>query len=92
MQLTLAFLEALPTQPMLSNQLDAEARRGKHRVAILAALAQFDAQHHAFGIDIGDLRCGDLRDAQAGAIGDTERRLVFDAWCRLQKTRNLLGA
>ena len=26
MQLTLAFLEALPTQPTLSNQLDAEAR------------------------------------------------------------------
>src|SRR5215470_10748985 len=31
-------------------------RRGKHRIAILATLALLDAQHHAFGIDIGDLQ------------------------------------
>jgi len=36
MQLTLAFLEALPTQPMLSNQLDAEARI--EAVSILARI------------------------------------------------------
>src|SRR5215471_1220932 len=28
-------------------------RRGKHRIAILATLALFDAQQHALGIDIG---------------------------------------
>jgi len=67
-------------------------RRGKHRIAILATLALFDPQHHAFGIDIADLQCGDLGDTQPRTIGDAERRLVFDAWCRLQKTRNLFGA
>jgi hypothetical protein len=36
MQLTLAFLEALPTQPTLSNQLDTEARI--EAVSILARI------------------------------------------------------
>ena len=39
MQLTLAFLEAPPPQPMLSNQLDAEAR-----VEAIRILARIIAQ------------------------------------------------
>ena len=69
-----------------------EQHGGKHRIAILAALALLDAQHHAFGVDIGDLQRDDLGNAQARTIGDTQRRLVLDAWGRLQKARNLLGA
>ena len=57
-----------------------------------AALALFDAQHHALGIDIGDLQKGNLGDSQPRAIADTQRRLVFDARCRLQKTRHLIRA
>ena len=61
-------------------------------MAILAALALLDAQHHALAVDVGHLKRGDLRHAQPRTIGDAERRLVFDARCRLQKTRNLFGA
>jgi hypothetical protein len=32
-----------------------EQHGGKHCVAILAAFALLDAQHHAFGVDIGHL-------------------------------------
>src|ERR1700674_4225412 len=69
-----------------------EQHRGEHRLAILAALALLDAQHHPLRVDIGDLERNDLGDAQSGAIGDAQRRLVFDAWRRLQKTSHLLGA
>src|ERR1700716_2870118 len=41
-----------------------EQYRGEHRVAILAALALLDAQHHALGVDIGYLQRDDLGDAQ----------------------------
>src|SRR5689334_24008945 len=33
-----------------------------------------DAQHHAFGIDVGHLQRDDLGNAQPRTIGDTERR------------------
>src|SRR4029077_2247072 len=46
-------------------------RRRKHRIAILATLALFDTQHHALGIDIGDLQKGNLGDSQPRAIADT---------------------
>src|SRR6202049_4405748 len=69
-----------------------EQHRGEHRLAILAALALLDAQHHPLRVDIGDLERNDLGDTQSGAIGDAQRRLVFDARRRLQKARNLLGA
>src|ERR1700680_4429315 len=61
-----------------------EQHRGEHRLAILAALALLDAQHHPLRVDLGD--------AQSGTIGDAQRRLVSDAWRRLQKTSHLLGA
>ena len=69
-----------------------EQHGGEHRVAILAALALLDAQHHAFGVDIGYLQRDDLGDTQPCTVGDTQRRLVLDARCRLQKARDLLGA
>src|SRR6478752_5037144 len=57
---------------------------GKHRVAILAAFALLDAQHHAFGIDVGYLQRDDLGDAQPCTVSDTQRRFVFDAGRGLQ--------
>jgi hypothetical protein len=49
----------------------------KHRVAILVAFALLDAQHHAFGIDVGHLQRDNLGDAQPSTIGDTERRAAL---------------
>src|SRR5207245_2484757 len=43
----------------------------------LAPLAALDAQQHALGIDIADLERDNLRDAQPGAVGGGERRLVL---------------
>ena len=60
-------------------------------MAILAAFALLDAQHHAFGIDVGYLQRDDLGDAQPCTVSDTQRRFVFDAGRGLQKARNLFG-
>jgi hypothetical protein len=46
-------------------------------VTILAPLPALDAQQHALGIDIADLKRDDFRDAQPGAVGGGERRLVL---------------
>src|SRR5690242_19263416 len=69
-----------------------EQHRRKHRVAILATFALLDAQHHAFGIDVGYLQRDDLRDAQSRTVSDTERSFVLDARRCLQKARNLFRA
>ena len=61
-------------------------------MAILAALALIDAEHHAFAIDVGHLQRGDLGHTQPRTIGDAERRLVLDAGRGLQKARHFLGA
>ena len=49
-----------------------EQMRGKHHVAILAALALLDAHHHAFAVDVGYLQRDDLGHAQSCPVGDTE--------------------
>src|SRR5260370_37421970 len=64
----------------------------EHRVAILAALALLDPQHHALGVDVGHLQGRNLGHAQARTIGHAQRRLVFDARGGLQKTHHLLVA
>jgi hypothetical protein len=61
-------------------------------MAVLASLAALDAQQHALGIDVADLQRDDFRDAQPGAIGGGERRLVLRRRCRLQQQRHLLDA
>ena len=52
---------------------------GKHRIPVLLSLALLDAKQHALGIDIADLECDSLRDAQAGAIAGHENRAMFEA-------------
>ena len=54
-----------------------EQLRRQHGVAVLAALALLDAQQHALGIDVADLERHDFGDAQPGAVGGAERRLVL---------------
>jgi hypothetical protein len=58
----------------------------------LAPLAALDAQQHALGIDIADLERDHFRDAQAGAVGGGERRLVLRRCCRAQQQRHLFDA
>ena len=69
-----------------------EQQRGEHRVAIPAALALLDPQHHALAVDVGHLQRDDLGYPQARTIGGAERGLVLDAGGGRQKLRNLLGA
>ena len=59
---------------------------------ILPPFALLDAQHHAFGIDIGYLQRDDLGDARPCTVSDAQRRLVLDAPSRLQQTRKFLQA
>jgi len=61
-------------------------------MTILAPLAALNAQQHALGIDIADLERDHFRDAQPGAIGGGERRLVLRRCCRAQQQRHFLDA
>ena len=67
---------APPSLPPPGAQQSEQLRR-QHRVAVLAPLAALDAQQHALGIDIGDLERDHFRDAEPGAVGGGERRLVL---------------
>jgi hypothetical protein len=58
----------------------------------LAALAALDAQQHALGIDITDLERDNLRNAQPGAVGGRECRLVLRRCCRAQQQRHFRDA
>src|ERR1700730_637428 len=72
--------------------------RREHDIAILVTLALLDAQRHPLAVNVEHLQRDDLGHAQACAIGDAERRLVFDAGGGLQKSRpissglNTIGA
>jgi hypothetical protein len=51
-----------------------------------------DPQQHALGVDVADLEGDDFRDAQPGAIGGGEGRLVLRPRRRLEQQRDLLDA
>jgi hypothetical protein len=57
-----------------------------------ATLALLDPQQHALGIDVADLDRDHLGDAQPGAVGGAQRRLVLRARRRLEQKRDLLDA
>src|ERR1700680_2865178 len=54
-----------------------EQDRREHRVAVAAALALLDAQGHALAVNVADLQRHHFAGAQAGAVGDRQRRLVL---------------
>jgi len=76
--------------PPVAQQL--KQLRREHDIAILVTLALLDAQRHPLAVNVEHLQRDDLGHAQACAIGDAERRLVFDAGGGLQKSRHFLGA
>jgi hypothetical protein len=53
--------------------------RRQHGMPVLTAFAHLDADQHALGIDVADPQHDDLAAAQAGAIRDAQRGLVFEA-------------
>ena len=53
--------------------------------AILREHALLHADDHALAVDVGGLERRHLGRAQAGAISHAERRLVLEAWRRLQE-------
>ena len=60
---------------------DRQQRWRQHDVAVLAALAVFDPDHHPAAVDVGDLECGNLGYAQPGAVVKAARlRRPHTAW------------
>ena len=55
--------EAAPVLAQFLQQFGAE-----HDVAVLAAFAAEDMDHHAFGVDVGDLEPGEFGAAEPGGI------------------------
>jgi hypothetical protein len=51
-----------------------------------------DPQQHALGVDVADLECDDLGDAQPGAVGGGECRLVLRPRRRMEQQRDFLDA
>ena len=66
--------------------------RRKHDIAIFLPFSQFDADHHAVRIDIGDAQGDDFADPQACGIGRHDNRPVFEIGNALKETANLLLA
>ena len=79
-----------PRQPPVGAQ-DAEQLRRQHDVAVLAALALLDADHHPAAVDVGDLEAHHLRDTQSGGIGGGQRGASFQARHRLEEAHDLVG-
>jgi hypothetical protein len=76
--------------PPITQQL--KQLRRQHGIAIFASFALLDPQQHALGVDVADLERDHLGDAQPGAVGGSECRLVLGPRCRLQQKCNLLDA
>src|SRR5216683_2450944 len=59
-------------------------------VAVFAAFALFDADHHALAVDVADLERDHLGGAQACPVGHAQRRLVLEPRRGIQQPRYLL--
>jgi hypothetical protein len=77
----------LPPLAQQGQQIDRE-----HGVAILPAFAALDPEQHTLAVDIADLERCHLRDTQARAIGDRQRRLVLEAGGGVQQPGDLVPA
>ena len=78
-------------QPPVGAQDRQELRR-QHHVALLAALAVLDADHHPAAVDVGDPEAGDLRHAQPGRVGGRQRGAGLQARDGLEEPHHLVGA
>ena len=76
--------------PPLAQQ-DQQIRR-EQGVAVSSALAALDPDQHALAVDVLDLQRRDLGDAQAGAVGHRQRRLMLETGCGVEQSRHLVPA
>jgi hypothetical protein len=70
---------------------DGEQLLRQHDIAILAAFALADVDHHPRAVDIGDLQVGHLGDPQAGGVHRRESRVVLDVVDRGEKAGDFFG-
>ena len=70
----------------------AQELRREHDVAVLAALALLDPDHHPLAVDVGNLQENDFRHAQSSGIDRGQRGAALEARDRLQKAHHLVGA
>jgi len=80
-----------PGEPPVAAQNPQQLRR-QHDIAVLAALALLDPDHHPTAVNVGDLEHHHFRHAQAGRVNRGERRAALQARDRLQKAHHLVGA
>ena len=68
--------------------------RRQHHLAVLLTLALIDMDQHPVAVDIADLEIADLRCAQPGTVGNTERRTILQTRTRgrSKKLRNIFDA
>ena len=66
--------------------------RRQHDVAVLAALAVLDPDHHPAAVDVADLQADRLGGAQPRRIGRRQRGAGLQARHRLEKAHHLVGA
>jgi hypothetical protein len=66
-----------------------EQHRREHGVAILAALALFDAQDHALAVDVAHPERDHFAGAQTCAVGDRQCRLALQVRRRSDQPRHL---
>ncbi len=79
-----------PCLPPVAAQ-DAEQLRRQHDVAVLAALALLNADHHPAAVDVGELEAGQLGRTQSGGIASGQRDPVLQVGHRLEEPHHLLG-
>ena len=69
-----------------------EQRWTEGDLAIAAALALLDPEHHALAIDVTDFELARFAAAPAGAIQRQEHRAVIEILCARDETLDLVGA
>ena len=88
---TVEHLALRPGNPPPEPQAFEEDRR-EHGVAVFASFALFDAQGHAFAVDVADFERRHFTGPQAGAIGEREGSLVLEIAASGDQSPDFLSA
>ena len=76
--------------PVVAEHLQQPGR--EHDVAVLAALALLNADHHAGAVDVGRAQADGFRDAQAGRVAGGQDGAVLGARHAVEELQDFLGA
>ena len=80
-----------PRAPPVVAQILQQAR-GEHDVAVVAALAPLDADHHAPAVDVGRAQADGLGDAESRRVAGGQDDARAEDGDRIEKGDDLLGA